>query len=845
MYQNCLLLLLAFGSVASAAEKIVQQDGFENWGDKSIPRGWISYAPETQSKIKADTTVFSDGKTALCMEGIAESEWFALLTEKINVETSDALYEFGCMSRNEVNEGTVSVLLRESGLDEKTIKYTELKIPSLKEWELYSSTPFHLQPGTKYIQAVLKLAKASGQVWFDEVFISELAPVLETTASRKYEYENSFSDFTMGDAERFLCTKGKAAMKISPENINGKKNKCLKITALADKTTAFLCVKSKKLIPGETYRLIFEAWTNNENDADKSFSRIAFMDYYGKKIAEPKIKIFNVLKEAQSISTEFRIPEKAAETEFAIGTEDYNNTGTLLIDNIRIEKLKNTDVSENPYYWNSWWISAVDGDIDVQGHAYYRKSFTLNDEDLKIKKAVIQIASNQSAEVYLNGIKAGQSKSWRMSALMDVGKLLKPVKNTLAVSTFNNRAASRILFELYILSDKKKETVIASDSSWRFSMQESEKWERTDFDDSQWRDVYVYGKPPIGPYGFVSYKYQGENKILTVVNLEYPEVYQSGNLCNFSMKLGKDIVKEDLKAVLKLQKDGTEYLSADIVLKLNKGKLSAEFTVPHLLEKGEYELNIVNPGYEFVFPDARTVFPVKTRIENTNKQAQEKQKTFKIANDNFVSIDNKLQPLLAYHLPLDIDPLPRIEYIDDFIKSGINIIIVPFDTEKKKNPEKELDKYVYSVLSKYPEAYIFFSLGLDPDAEWLSNNPAEKVVFSDGKKGNAFSFASMKYRKNTKDYLRKIVKHINNAKYTNRILGYNLVGGEDGQWIHYSGYGMNLPDYSVHMQKYFHEWLKAKYSEITALNKIWRSDYLNFDEIKIPGNEKREGSITT
>lgn len=734
MYKKCFfLLLLGIASVLSAAEKIVLEDGFENWGSKSIPRGWLSYVPEAKAKIKADTTVFSDGKTALCMEGIENSEWFALLTEKIKIEDSEVLYEFGCMSRNDLDAGTVSILLREAGTDEKTIKYTELKIPPRKEWELYNSAPVHLQPDTKYIQIVLKLAKASGKVWFDEIFLSESAPPLKATASKKYEYENSFSDFTMGDSEKFLCSKGRSDMKISAEKINGKKNKCLKITSLADKTNAFLCIKSKKFIPGETYRLTIDAWTNKEANADKSFIRIDFMDYYGKKVSGTEMKMFNALKVSQSISADFKVPEKTAEIEFAIGIEDCNAGETLFVDDIRIEKLKDADISKTPYYWNSYWISAVDGDIDVQGHAYYRKSFVLDDEDLENKKAFIQIASNQSGEVYLNGIKAGQSTSWRRATLIDAGKFLKTGKNTVAVSTFNNRGASRILFELYIISDKKKETVIISDDSWVFSMQKYEKWESGDFDDSNWRKVYVYGKPPVGPYGFVSYKYQGEQKTLPVESLKYPKVQQTGNLCNLSMKINSDIIKEELKAVLKLQKDGTEYLSSDIILKPDNEKLSAELKIPQLLEKGEYELSIVNPGYEFKSRNGSNVFPVKIKIENTSKVLQEKNKTFKIVNDNYVSIDNKLQPLLAYYLPLDIDPLPRTEYLEDFIKSGINIIIVPFDTGKK-NPEKELDKYVYSVLSKYPEAYIIFSLVLDPDPEWLSKNPDEKVVFSDGKK---------------------------------------------------------------------------------------------------------------
>lgn len=825
------------------ASSLISNGGFEEWGNDNIPKNWINYSPKSAGNFNVDNSIFANGKKSLCIKGVPDSEWFVMLSEKIKVEDLNRKYEFGGMCTSKIESGKISILLRESGVDEKTIKYTDIKIPANKDWDLYENTAVKVSADTKYLQVVLLLANVSGDVWFDDIFLSETES--QSVPVKKYEYENSFSNSTLTDTEKFVCPTGSADFKIAIENIEGKRNKYLKIIAKEERTNAFFQMKTMNLLPGDKYHLTFDAWSDEKSNNLKLFSEVAFMDYYGKRLNNADITISSNLKETKNISIDFQVPEKACYVEMNLGMKDYPLKSILCLDNIKISKADNADSVNNPYYWNSYWVSSVDGDIDVQGYAYYRKSFTLDELP---EKAILQLASNQSADVYINGKKIGTSTSWRRSKEFDAGKALKTGKNTIAVATFNNRGASRVLFELYMLSAQKVKTVIISDCSWKFSMQKTEKWESTDFDDSLWKKVYVYGKPPIGPYGFVSYKYQGGKTALVLKEFKCPEVLNTAETSSLKMIMEAGISTEDLKTTLKVCKADTEYLSCDAVLKVKKSKdgktveFNTDFKIPQLLDGGEYELSLLHPGYEFKQRNGKNVFPVKIKIENSGKVSSETAKTFKVVKDNYVLIDDKYCPLLGYYLPIDIDPLPRLEYVDDFIKSGINIIIVPFDIGKK-NIEKELDKYVCSVLSKYPEAYIFFSVVTDPDSEWLKNNPGEKVVFADGKTGNEFSFASKKYREYVKDYIRKIVLHVKQSKYNNKILGYNLVGGEDGQWIHYSDYGMRLPDYSLPMQAYFHEWLKNKYKDIAALNKTWKTKYNKFDEIKIPAKEKRTGSV--
>ncbi len=88
----------------------------------------------------------------------------------------------------------------------------------------------------------------------------------------------------------------------------------------------------------------------------------------------------------------------------------------------------------------------------------------------------------------------------------DVGRLLKPGKNVLAVRGENapgpkdaNPAGLSCDLEVVLSGDAK--TAIRSDDAWRCSRDEADGWRKTDFDDRDWAKARVAAKFGEGPWG--------------------------------------------------------------------------------------------------------------------------------------------------------------------------------------------------------------------------------------------------------------------------------------------------------------------------------------------------------
>ncbi|MFA7344780.1 MAG: beta-galactosidase [Terrimicrobiaceae bacterium] len=100
------------------------------------------------------------------------------------------------------------------------------------------------------------------------------------------------------------------------------------------------------------------------------------------------------------------------------------------------------------------------------------------------------------------------------------------------------------------------------------------------------------------------------------------------------------------------------------------------------------------------------------------------------------------------------------------------------------------------------------------------------------------SFASLLFREQAGDALRRVVAHIE-AKYGERIVGYVTGGGPCGEWFHWSADDPRMMDYSAPMRRTFHAYLSEHYGDVAALNRTWNSHFADFSEINPPTPEQR------
>ena len=194
-------------------------------------------------------------------------------------------------------------------------------------------------------------------------------------------------------------------------------------------------------------------------------------------------------------------------------------------------------------------------------------------------------------------------------------------------------------------------------------------------------------------------------------------------------------------------------------------------------------------------------------------------------------------------------------------QSGIHLyrIVAPFafkDLEKeltekewwlgeKKYNFKLLEKKIFEVLSKDPEAYFLLHLMFSPPPWWEKSHPDE-IAISEGNKKQSYyrathSFGSQIWRKNVAVMLEDLIAHVKKSKYSSRIIGYLGASGNYGENIQWQQYLPVFTDYSMPNQKAFRKWLKIKYhGDIQLLRKRWSLNIKSFDSISIPCSARRK-----
>jgi hypothetical protein len=175
---------------------------------------------------------------------------------------------------------------------------------------------------------------------------------------------------------------------------------------------------------------------------------------------------------------------------------------------------------------------------------------------------------------------------------------------------------------------------------------------------------------------------------------------------------------------------------------------------------------------------------------------------------------------------------------DRFIAAYKNGKIKPANKGVWYSPDKIdfdlLDKSINEILEVAPDSFIFPRIFCDSPSWWDSFHPSETNRTNTGLPLRQ-SFSSLVWREETSEVLRKIVRHLLNSSYSDRIIGIHITAGETEEWIHHDWLG--FVDYSLAAQNKFRFWLLQKYHNDKNLLNVQFNKKI--EDIDIPSPEER------
>lgn len=143
------------------------------------------------------------------------------------------------------------------------------------------------------------------------------------------------------------------------------------------------------------------------------------------------------------------------------------------------------------------WSGKNAGEKDV---AFFRKSFRLAES---AEKAVLKVACDNQATIYLDGKVVGDNESWNEPTAIDVAKLLKSGDHLLAIRAANSGGPAGLIATLEVSLPGGKNLTVSSDATWQASAKEAAGWNTAATEVAGFSAATSLGKHGMQPWGAV------------------------------------------------------------------------------------------------------------------------------------------------------------------------------------------------------------------------------------------------------------------------------------------------------------------------------------------------------
>lgn len=497
--------------------------------------------------------------------------------------------------------------------------------------------------------------------------------------------------------------------------------------------------------------------------------------------------------------------------------------------------------------WNAYWVWAKNQNSTANYEEFttrvFRRVFDIKSIPVK---AVIQGKGDDSLELFLNGkaIQCGEE-------LKD--KLL-PGKNILAARITNDRYAAGLLAELDILCDDGSEIKIVSDRSWKTSLLPvPDSWNTLRYDDSKWAYCEETAQPPFGPWGEIPYVLNSKRIALSLSGATVPESFAAGTETVLKFEFFNDRKNTDFQPLtMKISRNNEtffeEVIAEKAFFKDFQGAKILEYTLKlsEFLYPGIYDIELKMPFHDIV--TGGKTWKKKIKIINSRECEPSIAEIVKQGNLSHFVLNGKINRSIWYTFPYAAGRNTQRLMSREFGKADCNIsqiFVVPRIINSCQFDFTAIDRAVSDALETNPESYIILKTQLNQlYPEFIREYPQELCTLDNMRTLSYPSHASEVWKKISGEMLKSLIDHINHSPFADRVIGYFILSGEEGQWFHHWGdtditKAGSISDYSPAMLKFFRNYLKNKYKTIDALQKAWNSPNVTFDNAEIPSREKR------
>ncbi len=155
-----------------------------------------------------------------------------------------------------------------------------------------------------------------------------------------------------------------------------------------------------------------------------------------------------------------------------------------------------------------------------------------------------------------------------------------------------------------------------------------------------------------------------------------------------------------------------------------------------------------------------------------------------------------------------------------------------------------MDRMLENILAVDPESNILLNINMDSPGWYVKQFPDTRVIWHDGEVGKGVSWASERWRKDSAETVRAMMKYLAAKPYASRICGVFFSGGYDGQWWHHLNwrFPFKLTDYHPDMLNRFRGYLRTIYkNDVDVLRKAWCNQTVTFENAQLPTFEQRRG----